>query len=46
MTETETATLISQEPLPPSLFIVPTTYRDVSPDPAQLPDDVRVTIIN
>jgi acylphosphatase len=46
MTETETATLISQEPLDPSLFIVPTTYRDVSPDPAQLPDDVRVTIIN
>jgi len=46
LTETETATLISQDRLAPSLFIVPATYQEVSPSPDQLPDDVRVTIIN
>lgn len=46
VTRTQTVTLVSDDPLEDSLFIVPSTYRDVSPEPNMLPDDVRFTIIN
>ena len=46
VTQTRTATLVSEEPLDDRLFIVPSAYRDVSPEPNMLPDDVRFTIVN
>ncbi len=46
VTQTRTATLVSEDRIDDGLFIVPPAYRDVSPEPNMLPDDVRFTIIN